>query len=191
MGVRAVEAEKAASGPGSVVTVRATVPEDAEDLGRMLSRCSAQTILFRFHSPFPRVPRAMLDRLADVDHRLGKSFVAETGGEVVGHAMFAREGEGDREAEVAVVVEDGWASRGVGWRLLNNVCEEARRDGVETLLCTTLGDNHRVRDVARRAFPEARITFSGGACDIRLPLRRHESGLLETTHDSEMQGGPT
>lgn len=191
MGVRTKAADKAAPAPARGVTLRAAVPGDAVGLGRMFSRCSAQTILFRFHSPFPRISRAMLDLMTDMDPRLGKSLVAETEDEVVGHAMYAREEEGDREAEIAVVVEDGWASRGVGRRLFAEICEKARRDGVETLLCTTLGDNHRVRDAARRAFPEARITFSGGACDIRLPLRRRESGPLQTTHDFEMQGDST
>ena len=66
-------------------------------------------------------------------------------------------------------------ARGVGRRLFARIREEARRDGVETLLCITLGENHRIRDTLRRAFPESRITFSGGACQIRLPLRHRES----------------
>lgn len=170
MGVRAAVTEEAPPVPGRGVMVRAAVPGDAEGLGRMFSRCSIQTILFRFHSPLPRVPGTMLDRLADVPPHLGRSFVAETGGEVIGHAMFVREGEGDREAEVAVVVEDGWSSSGLGRRLLAEVCGGARRDGVETLLCTTLGENSRVQEVARRVFPGAHLTFSDGACDMRLPL---------------------
>ena len=170
MGVKAVRAEKATSVPGRGVLVRAAAPRDAEELDRMFSRCSAQTIYLRFHSPYPRVPRAMLDRMADVGPRFGRAFVAEVDGEVVGHAMYAREHEGDLEADTAVVVEDAWVSRGVGRRLFARIREEARQDGVETLLCTTLGDNYRMRDFLRRAFPESRITFSGGACHVRLPL---------------------
>lgn len=170
MGIRAAVTREAPPVPGGGVMVRAAVPGDADGLGRMFSRCSTQTILFRFHSPLPRVPETMLDRLADVPPHLGRSFVAETGGEIVGHAMFAREGEGNREAEVAVVVEDGWSSSGVGRRLLAEVCIEARQAGVETLLCTTLGENSRIQEVARRVFPGARLSFSNGVCDMRLPL---------------------
>ena len=65
MGVKAVAAEKATTVPGRAVTVRAAVPRDTEDLGRMFSRCSAETIYLRFHSPYPRIPRTMLDRMAD------------------------------------------------------------------------------------------------------------------------------
>jgi GNAT superfamily N-acetyltransferase len=177
MGVEAVAAAKTTPVPGGGVTVRAAVPGDAEDLGRMFSRCSTETIYLRFRSPYPRVPRTILDRMADVGSHFGKAFVAEINGEVIGHAMYAREHEGDLEADTAVVVEDAWASRGVGWRLFARIREEARRDGVETLLCTTLGDNYRVTDALRRAFPASRITFSGGACHIRLPLIAKHASL--------------
>jgi GNAT superfamily N-acetyltransferase len=186
MGVKAVAADEATPVPGRGVTVRAAVPRDAEDLGRMFSRCSAETIYLRFHSPYPRIPRTMLDRMANVGPRFGKAFVAEINGEVIGHAMYAREHEGDLEADTAVVVEDAWASRGVGRRLFARIREEARRDGVETLLCTTLGDNHRMRDALWRAFPESRITFSSGACHIRLPLRHRESSWPDAPRDFKM-----
>lgn len=150
--------------------LRAAVEGDAELLGRMFSRCSRETVRMRFHLPFVRVPGSLLSRLAAVDPGLGKAMVAEAGGEVVGHAVYAREREGDREAEVAVVVEDGWSSRGVGRLLLAGISAEAGREGLEALTCATLGENRRARDVARRAFPGARISFSGGACSMRLPL---------------------
>ena len=155
---------------GRGVTTRAAVPGDAERLGQMFSRCSAETIFYRFHLPFPRVPREMLERLVNVDSHLGSAIVAEVDGEIVGHAMYAGEAEGDREAEVAVVVEDGRSSGGVGRRLLAGIRQEAVRAGIDTLLCTTLADNLRIQEVARRTFPGARITFSGGVCDMRLPL---------------------
>ena len=186
MGVKAVAAEEETPVPGRGVTVRAAVPRDAEDLGRMFSRCSVETIYLRFHSPYPRIPRTMLDRMANVGPRFGKAFIAEINGEVIGHAMYAREYEGDLEADTAVVVEDAWASRGVGRRLFARIREEAWRDGVETLLCTTLGDNHRMRDALRRAFPESRIIFCGSACHIRLPLRHRESSWPDASREFKM-----
>lgn len=150
--------------------VRAAVVGDTELLGRMFSRCSREAVRMRFHLPFAQVPSSLLSRLAAVDPRLGRAMVAEAGGEVVGHAMYAREKEGDREAEVAVVVEDGSLSRGVGRLLLAGLSAEARGEGLEALTCATLGENRRARDVARRAFPGARISFFGGACSMRLPL---------------------
>lgn len=157
--------------PERGVLLRTAVPGDARRLDRMFSRCSAETIRLRFHHSFRRVPEAVLSRLIVVDPRLGKAVVAEVGGEVVGHAMYARERAGEREAEVAVVVEDAWASRGIGQLLLAEIREQAKRGGVEALICTTLADNRRVQDVARRAFPGTQISFSDGACSMRLPLK--------------------
>lgn len=187
MGVRAVAPEKPRPEVERGVTVREAVPGDAEGLGRMFARCSAETIYLRFHAPYPRVPRSVLDLMAEVDSSAGKAFVAEFDGEVIGHAMYAREHEGDLEADTAVVVEDAWASRGVGRRLFVRTREEARRDGVETLLCTTLGESHRLRDALRRDFPESRITFSGGECEVRMPLRHRESSPPDTPRGSEMR----
>ena len=164
------EGKPARRGPRHDVTTRAPAPGDADGLGRMFSRCSAETILYRFHLPFPRVPAAMIWRLVNVDPRLGGAIVAEADGEIVGHAMYIREDEGDREAEVAVVVEDGRSSGGVGRRLLAEIRQEAARAGIDMLLCTTLGDNLRTQKIARRTFPGARITFSDGMCEMRLPL---------------------
>lgn len=165
-----------ASASTNGVLLRAAVPGDAERLGRMFSRCSRETVWLRFHLPFPRVPQAMLGRLVDVDPVCGRALVAESGDEVVGHAMYAKEEGGDREAEVALVVEDGWSSKGVGRLLLAGIAGEAGRDGVEALTCTTVGENRRVREVARCSFPGASISFSRGECHVRLPLGRSADG---------------
>ena len=80
----------------------------------MFSRSTLGTIYRRFHSPFPRVPEWMLERLTNVDHRDAESLlVAVVGDEIVGHALYVLAG-GGREAEAAVVFEDGWQSRGSG-----------------------------------------------------------------------------
>ena len=67
------------------------------------------------------------------------------------------------------------SSGGVGRRLLSEIRQEAGRAGIDTLLCTTLGDNLRIQEVARRTFPGARLTFSDGMCDMRLPLGRRQA----------------
>jgi hypothetical protein len=82
-----------------------------------------------------------------------------------------------------VIVEDGRRSSGVGRLLLSEIAGEARRTGVEVLTCTALGDNYRLLEVARRVFPNVRLSFSGGACYMRLPLGRH-GGDLPTVDDT-------
>lgn len=155
---------------GGGVVVRAALGKDTESLDRMLCRCSMESIRLRFHSPFRRVPRRILRDLVAVDPKVGRAIVAEVEGEIVGHAMYVRYGEDDREAEVAAIVEDEWLSRGIGQFLLKEVSAQAMEDGIETLVCATLGENYRVRDLARRAFPDARVSFYGGMRVMRLPL---------------------
>ena len=92
-------------------------------------------------------------------------------GEIVAHAMYVRDDEGDRQAEVAAIVEDEWSSRGIGQFLLKEICAQAMEDGIEMLVCATLAENHRVRDLARHVFPEARVSIIyGGMRMMRLPL---------------------
>ncbi len=94
------------------VLVRPVALEDEEGLRGMLSRLSRESIYLRFHAPYPRVPEWAVVSFADANRRDGESLVAVANGEIVGHAMYVRQGAD--EAEFAVVVEDRWQARGVG-----------------------------------------------------------------------------
>lgn len=150
--------------------VREPTPEDADGLRRMFARCSRETIYLRFYLPAPSVPEGTIGLLVGAAKRGGGTLVAVGGEEILGHAMYARDGEDDREAEAAVIVEDGRRSGGLGALLLWKIAKEARRNGVETLTCATLGDNYPLLRLARRVFSNARTSYAGGACWIRVPL---------------------
>ena len=162
--------------PGGVDLVRETMPGDAGKLRRMFARCSRETIYFRFHTPWPTVPEWAIELLvgAGEAERNRQAIVAVAGTEIAGHAMYVRDERDEREAEVAAVVEDGQRSSGVGRILLSEIAREARRAGVETLTCTTLGNNYRLLSTVRRAFPGSRTSYVGGECRIRVPLTRLE-----------------
>ncbi len=149
--------------------IRAVSAGDREALRGMFRRLSARSIYLRFHMPYPSVPGWMLDLMIDVDHRDRESLVAVAGGEIVGHAMYVR--ENGAEAEVAVVVEDRWQSKGVGKLLLADLAREARRRGIETFTGLTLGENRRVLDLTNAVFAEVGYTIRDGLYDIRMPLR--------------------
>lgn len=157
----------AADGRG--VEILAANVGDFEVLRGMFSRSSGKTIYNRFHSPYPRVPDSLLTYLLDPQEHGGQALVAVSGGEIVGHAMFARPDAG--EAEVGVVVEDGWQSRGVGGGLLHELSLAAMRRGVETFVCTALGENRRVPPFVGSVFAEARTELRDGLRVVRAPLR--------------------
>jgi GNAT superfamily N-acetyltransferase len=159
------DGESGARGTVVRLAVRAVSSGDAERLGRMFSRSSPATIYRRFHSPFPRVPEWALERLAGAE-----SLVAAVGDEVVGHAMYVCTEDG-REAEAAVVVEDGWQSMGIGKLLLGGLAAEGRRRGIEAFTCVTLAENRRAFLLVAAVFAEVGYALEGGSYAIRAPLR--------------------
>ncbi len=172
---------------GDGILIREVRPEDAGRLREMFARCSQETIYLRFHLPRPTVPEWAIELLAGVGdtHRDGWAIVAVDGTEIVGHAMYVRDQGDGREAEVAVVVEDGRQSSGVGRLLLSEIAGEARRAGVEAFTCTMLGVNYRLQAIVRRSFPGSRMSYASGACSIRAPL------VMPTTEEKASNRGTT
>ena len=106
----------------NAVLIRPVSPEDEDGLRRMLSRLSRESIYLRFHAPLPQAPEWAAVMFANSDRRYGESYVAVAGDEIVGHAMYVRQGDG---AEFAIVVEDRCQARGIGKRLLSTLAEKA------------------------------------------------------------------
>ena len=150
------------------VRVRPASLADADSLRGMFSRLSRETIYLRFHAPYPRVPEWAVAGSLDVPD--GEALVAVAGEEVIGHAMAGGSGGDGREAEVAVLVEDAWQSRGVGKLLLSRLAGLSGERGVETLFCVALGENRRVLDLVRAVFDDASYTLRDGAYLIRVPV---------------------
>jgi GNAT superfamily N-acetyltransferase len=154
-------------GAGGSVSVRGLSAGDEDGLRAMFRRLSRETIYRRFLMPYPRVPESLAVHLAR--HTDGRSLVAVGGGGIVGHAMYA--GETGDEAEVAIVVEDGWQSRGVGKRLLAELARRAAGRGVETFTGVALGENRRVLDLVDAVFAGAGYEIRAGSYDIHMPLK--------------------
>jgi GNAT superfamily N-acetyltransferase len=153
---------------GSAVLVRPVSPEDAEGLRRMLSRLSRESIHLRFHAPLPRAPEWAVAMFANSDRRYGESLVAVASGEIVGHAMYARE---DRDtAEFAIVVEDGCQDRGIGKMLLSALAEKAVSEGVKCFTGAVLGENRRMFGLIRSVFERIGYTIEDGAYAVSAPL---------------------
>ena len=167
---------------GSPVSVRDLSAGDEAGLRAMFGRLSRDTIYKRFHMPFPRIPEPMLAHL--MGHGGDRSLVAVAGGEIVGQALYAGE-PGGEEAEVALVVEDGWQSVGIGKLLLAGLARKAVGRGVETFTAVALGENRRVLGLVDAVFAGPRHTLRDGSYDIsicpcgasghrRSPARRYD-----------------
>jgi acetyltransferase len=89
---------------------------------------------------------------------------------IIGVSRYARIEDGDR-AECAVVVTDAWQGRGVGTELMRSLAIAARRNGIGTLVGTSLAENRRIHAWARRFGFDARTEpDSGGQVRITLDL---------------------
>jgi len=154
------------------LSIRVATPLDVEGLRGMFSRSAAETIHRRFHTPFPSVPEWMLALMLNADRTDKEFLVAVADGKVVGHAMYAMLGGG--EAEMAIVVEDGWQSKGVGKALLRELAADARRRGVETFVGSVLTDNRPMLGLIGATFAGSRRAFDDGAYLVRMPLQAPE-----------------
>ncbi len=163
-----------ASSAGPEVQIRPFSPGDEGGLREMLSRLSGETVHRRFHLPMPHVPEWMLASLTDTDHNDKEALVALVCGEIVGHAMFARQKA--REAEMAIVVEDRWQSRGIGSFLLRRLAEEAGRRGTKSFTGTVLGENRDALRFFSSVLSKTKFEIKNGVYHLHLPL----SGLDPT-----------
>jgi GNAT superfamily N-acetyltransferase len=150
-----------------VLVVRPVSPDDEDGLRRMLSQLSRESIYLRFHAPLPGAPEWAAAMFANKDRRYGESLVAVADGEVVGHAMYVRQGDG---AEFAVVVEDRCQARGIGKQLLSALAERAGREGVKTLTGAVLGENRSMFGLIRSVFAKVRYAMEDGAYAVSAPL---------------------
>ena len=156
-----------------LLSVRSASPADRASLRRMFSRVSPGTIHLRFHVPYPEVPEWMLDLMLNLDHPDKEFLLAATDEEIVGHAMYVVLGDSS-EAEMAIIVEDGWQSRGAGKSLLSELAKRARLRGIETFTADVLLENRRMLGLAAAMFAGTRYKIRDGQYHVRMPLGTSE-----------------
>lgn len=160
--------EEIALSDGPEVLIRPVSPGDEDELREMLSRLSRETIHRRFLLPMPHVPVWALTYLTDVDHYDKESLVALVGDEIVGQAMYARQEA--CTAEMAIVMEDRWQSRGIGKLLLSCLAEEAGRRRIEAFTGAVLGENRGALRFFSSVLSEAKFKIRGGMYQLYVPL---------------------
>jgi len=151
-----------------------TVP--AGEAGRIVDEVfaglSAQSRYLRFHSPVSQLSGPMRRRLTDLDGRHRAAVVAEAADgptrTPIGLVRLAEIGDGS--ADVAIAVVDAWQRRGIGGRLLGAAVELAETLGYTELRGLVLPENDAMRQMARRAFPQARLRFDGATLALAVPI---------------------
>jgi GNAT superfamily N-acetyltransferase len=159
---------------GAALTVRPITITDVERLARMFERLSPENVRFRFFSPVPRLPRAVLVRLADVDHCRREALVALDNDEIVAVAGYSEVTDAERSgayaAEIALAVEDAWQRRGVGRELVRRLGALAVERGYDAFDARILPDNRAALGLMRKLAPGAIVKFVGGDYEARVSL---------------------
>ena len=119
--------------------------------------------------PYPEVPEWMVALMLAADNHDKEALVAVAEENIVGHAMYVRLAN-DSEAEMAIIVEDGWQSRGVGKSLLCELAERAKRRGIKTFVAEVLAANRPMLGLAAM-FAGTHYTMEDGAHRVCMPLQ--------------------
>ena len=102
------------------------------------------------------------------------ALVVLDGDEIVAVAGYDGYAEADEsgawEAELAILVEDGWQRRGIGRQLARRLVVLARERGYDTFVARMLPDNPAALGLIRKVFPEATIRYTGDDYEARFPL---------------------
>jgi len=127
--------------------LRPVQPEDAgrvQDFVRTLSAASRRE---RFFSPIAELTEAQLGRITSNPGLTLAAF--DRTGAIVALAEYAAAAPG--EAELALVVADGWQHQGLGQQLLACLIEHARSRGFVRMSGVTREGNRAMRALAKRA----------------------------------------
>ncbi len=159
----------------SDVVVRKASGCDAAELAAMLSALSDLSLYFRFQTAIGRPPRpAVVDQLLQPT---GTAWVAERGGRIIGHSMWAwAKGMAGSTAELAVVVADSDQRQGIGAELISVAARDARTTGAEQFLVVVSAANDPVVRLVRRYWPDASIERDGPLLNFLAPA--HSAGFI-------------
>ncbi len=146
LGPRVPKVEARLSQPaGADLTVRRADAADKAAALAMHHRCSPDALRKRYHGPVGDADR-YLDHLLDPRH--GQTLAVEApNGRIVALAHLIWD---DDSAEVALLVEDDWQRRGLGFDLLRRMAALALEAGVQSIYAVTHASNTGLISTMRR-----------------------------------------
>jgi GNAT superfamily N-acetyltransferase len=144
---------------GAELSVRAAGPEDLAAVVALHERCGRDSRYRRYLSGSGVPARAQLTRLLTSSDTL---VAHAEDGTIVALVNAVRDGA---EAEIGLLVEDGWQRRGLGTALLRRAVRQLAAGGTEAVHAHLHADNHGMIRTLRR---------------LGLPLRHETDGPLTT-----------
>lgn len=155
--------------PGVDVRIRALESIDIVRMAQFFYRLSPESVYKRFLTSYSDPEKLLPLMNVDQVHRAAVVATAPSG-EIVGVARYGLVHDDESTAEVAVVVQDDFQGSGIGSRLLQEIADVARSNGIRRFVATVLADNEPSLRMLRRLFPEAVLTRNGTQYDLVIEL---------------------
>ena len=156
---------------GSVVTIRAVHPDDKQRIVNAFLALEPRSIYARFFHAKTELSAQELRLLTEIDYVSAVVLLATIGARqqetVIGLGRYAASG---RSAEVAFVVEEDYAGRGIAGRLLHHLTHIARENGVAKFEADVLADNAPMLAVFRDSGLTMTTTQADGVTHVTLLL---------------------
>ena len=155
----------------SGITIRAVRPDDKERLVTAFKALEPRSIYLRFFSVKKELSDQELRRVTECDGASEVALVATIGGDdretIVAMGNYVRAGAA---AEIAFAVEEDFQRRGIAARLLRQLADIARTNGVSQLEADVLAENTPMLKVFRKSGLRMRESRSQGVVHATLFL---------------------
>ncbi len=163
---------------GNILKLRALRHSDKGGLIGLFTRCSPESIRYRFLSTIKSLPKEMLERLLTVDGATQVALVVvplEGSDErIIAVGRYNAEKDRPEVAEVAFLVEDAFQKRGIGTLLLDTLADIARQHGITHFSADVLVDNHVMLSIFRKAGYAMTSSASYGVTHLEFPITENE-----------------
>jgi putative redox protein len=157
--------------------IRPIRPDDKAAMVEGFEHLSDESRYRRFLAPHGRLTAAELRYFTEVDHHDHEAMVAivpETH-DGVGVARYIRSDTEPTVAEIAVAVIDEWQGRGVGTRLISELADRARAEGITSFSAFVLADNEMMLGLLHELGRVQVVHTERGTAELVVELS--ESGL--------------
>ena len=139
---------------GSRVTIRPTLPQDAELQQEFFRSLSAESRHCRFMTRLNELPETLVERFASIDYRSHLALLAEVfeGGRetMIGEARYVVDERDSESCEFAIAVADDWQANGIARALLDRLERQAATSGIRRMVADTLLTNRAMIGLATR-----------------------------------------
>jgi acetyltransferase len=140
---------------GSRVTIRPTLPQDAELQREFFRRLSTGSRYYRFMTRLNELPETLVESFASIDYRSHLALLAELFDEgsetMIGEARYVVDASDPEMCEFAIAVADNWQSHGIARTLLERLEHQAAASGIRRMVADTLITNRAMIQFAARA----------------------------------------